>query len=145
MLKTSVIIEDLDNPQVFELTLKQIKSAGFDAVDPALFTPKIIEIIESSGGLEYAAELRRMIDESGLFIGQCHTALCSSPDQWDRTIEITCKTLPFATEMGARYPVVHPICPLTIHDPLIRADKSELFKLNRRMFGRLVPIADEYG
>ncbi len=145
MLKTSVIIEDLDDPRKFELTLKQIRDAGFDAVDPALFTPGIIRIIEGPGAAEYAGLLRRMVEDSGLYICQCHTALCPSPDQWERTIEITKATLPFAAEMGAMYPVVHPICPLTVKDPLIRAEKDELFSLNRRMFGQLVPIAEDNG
>ena len=119
MLKTSVIIEDLDDPKKFELTLKQIRAAGFDAVDPALFTPGIVRIIESSGGFDYAKRLRGMVEDSGLYIGQCHTKLCPSPDRWKRTIEITLNTLPFAAKMGAIYPVVHPICPLTTEDPLI--------------------------
>ena len=74
MLKTSVIIEDLDDPRKFELTLKQIRDAGFDAVDPALFTPGIIRIIEGPGAAEYAGLLRRMVEDSGLYICQCHTA-----------------------------------------------------------------------
>ena len=52
MLKTSVIIEDLDDIQKFRETLGQIKAAGFDAVDPALFTPGILRIIESPGSDE---------------------------------------------------------------------------------------------
>lgn len=145
MLKTSVIIEDLDDPRKFQLTLGQIKAAGFDAVDPALFTPGIIRIIESPEGPDYASELGRMVKAAGLFIGQCHTSLCSGPDQWERVIEITKKTLPFAAKMGARFPVVHPICPLTFEDPLIRSSAGEIFERNRKMFGQLVPIAEDLG
>ena len=145
MLKTSVIIEDLDDLQKFQLTLSQIKTAGFDAVDPALFTPAIIRMIESPEGLRYAAELGKMVEDAGLFIGQCHTALCSSPDQWERVIEVTKKTLPFAAKMRARFPVVHPICPLTFEDPLIRSSAEEIFEHNRKMFRQLVPIAEDLG
>lgn len=145
MLKTSVIIEDLDDPRKYELTLKQIRDAGFDAVDPAFFTPEIVRIIESPSGLEYAEKLRKITEDSGLYIGQCHAILCPSPDRWERTIEITLKTLPFAAKMGAIYPVVHPICPLDFRDPLIRAADAELFELNRKMFSRLVPAAEECG
>lgn len=145
MLKTSVIIEDLDDLQKFRLTLHQIKAAGFDAVDPALFTPGIVRIIESPDGTDHAAELGRMIEDAGLFIGQCHTALCSAPDEWERVIEVTKKTLPFAAKMGARFPVVHPICPLTYEDPLFRSSAGEIFELNRKMFRQLVPIAEDLG
>ncbi len=145
MLKTSVIIEDLDDIQKFVLTLKQIKVAGFDAVDPALFTPGIIRIIESPGGSAYAADLGKMVEDAGLFIGQCHTALCPSPDQWERIIEITMETLPFAAKMGARYPVVHPICPLNTGDPLFRAGDEDIFGLNRRMYQKLVSAASDLG
>lgn len=144
-LKTSVIIEDLDDPQKFQLSLDQIKDAGFDAVDPALFTPGVISIIESPEGLSYAAELGKMVENAGLFIGQCHAIFAKSPDQWDRVIEITKKTLPFACKMGARFPVVHPICPLTFEDPLIRASAGKILELNRKMYRELVPIAEDLG
>ena len=145
MLKTSLIIEDLDDPKKFRMTLEQIRSAGFDAVDPALFTPGIIRIIESPEGPAYAADLGKMVEDAGLFIGQCHTALCPSPDQWERVIAVTKKTLPFAAKMGARFPVVHPICPLDIEDPLIHASAEEIFERNQNMFGQLVPIAEDLG
>ena len=145
VLKTSVIIEDLDDTKKFYLTLCQIRNAGFDAVDPALFTPGIIRIIESADALKRAEDLGRMVEDAGLFIGQCHTALCQAPEQWDRVIEVTKKTLPFAAKMKARFPIVHPICPLTVNDPLIHAAAEEIFDRNRNMFQQLVPIAEDLG
>ena len=145
MLMTSVIIEDLDDPQKFQLTLRQIKAAGFDAVDLALFTPGIIRIIESPDGLNYAADLGKMVVDAGLFIGQCHPVLCTSPDRWDQVIEVTKKTLPFAAKMGARFPVVHPVCPLDTADPLIGASDGEIFERNKAMYRQLVPIAEDLG
>lgn len=145
MLKTSVIIEDLDDRQKFAVTLQQIKAAGFDAVDPALFTPGILNIIESSDGLKYAADLGKMVEDAGLFIGQCHAALCPSFDRWEAVIRQTEKTLPFAAQMGARYPVIHPICPLDVYDPLINASSDEVFDRNLKMYNRLLPIAQDCG
>ena len=145
MLKTSVIAEDLDNPGIFRQTLRQIKDAGFDAIDPALFTSGILKIIGSPGALKYAGELRRMIEDSGLVIGQCHTALCGSYEEWDQVIEITLKTLPFAAEMGAKFPVIHPICPQDIKDPLYSAERSVLFDLNRKLYEKMIPAASANG
>ena len=145
MLKTSVIIEDLDNPELFRKTLKQIKNAGFDAVDPALFTPGVVSIIESPGAMAYAEDLRKMTEDAGLIIGQCHPVFSHTPDQLERVIEITTKTIPFAAKMGADYPVVHPICPLNISDPLISASRSRIFDLNRKMYQKLMPIAADAG
>lgn len=145
MLKTSVIIEDLDDPVKFRLTLKQIKSAGFDAVDPAFFTPGVIRIIESPDSLDYAADLGRMVEDAGLYIGQSHAIFAKSPDQWERVIEVTKKTLPFAAKMGACNPVVHPVCPLSVNDPLIHASNEEIFDRNRQMYRQLIPIAQDLG
>ncbi len=145
MLKTSVIIEDLDDLQKFETTLKQIRAAGFDAVDPGLFTPGILRIIESQDAAGYAAELGKMVEDAGLFIGQCHTALCPSFDRWESTILQTEKTLAFAARMGARYPVVHPICPLNVSDPVFKESPEQIFERNLKMFERLVPAAADHG
>ncbi len=145
MLKSSVIIEDLDDRQKFKVTLRQIKAAGFDAVDPALFTPGILHIIENDGGDEYAADLGKMVEDEGLFIGQCHTALCPSFVQWETVIRQTEKTLPFAARMGAKYPVIHPICPLDVYDPIIHESREKIFNRNLKMYGRLLPIAEDNG
>ena len=145
MLKTSVIAEDLDDLRLFEKTLHQIKAAGFNAIDPALFTKGILKIIDSPSALSFAAELRKIIEDSGLTVGQCHTALCGGYDQWEQIIGITLKTLPFAAEMGARNPVIHPICPLNTKDPLFSAKPEVIFELNRKMYERLVPVARAHG
>lgn len=145
MLKTSVIVEDLDDLDLLTKTLRQIKDAGFDAVDPALFTNGIMEIIDSPDALRYADTLRHVFMDSGLTAAQCHTALCPSPDCWERVTDITKKTLPFIARMGANQPVIHPICPLTVNDPLLQADHQTIFNLNHRFYSRLMPIAADHG
>lgn len=144
-MKTSVIIEQLGDPKAYAERLKMIREAGFNAVDAALFTPDVVEIIKSPNALGYAGELRKITEDSGLEIAQCHPVLCPMYTCWEETIRLSEKTIPFVAALGANYPVIHPICPLDIHDPLFGQDPSVVFDLNCKMYSRLVPIAADNG
>lgn len=145
MLKTSVIIEDIENRELFAETLKLIRDAGFDAVDAGLFSKELIGIAKSSSGLAYAKEIRQIVEDCGMEVGQCHMPLCSTPNDWPDVIEATKHMLPFAAAMGAKNPVIHPIRPMNLDDPRGGKSFAEMKAMNVAMFRELVPIAEDNG
>ena len=70
MLKTSVILEDLEDIQEVGNTAKMLREAGFEAVDAALFTPGLAEIIRSGSWRPIADALRETIAQEGLTVYQ---------------------------------------------------------------------------
>ena len=145
MLKTSVNVEHVEDPGLFAETLKLVKGAGFEAVDAGLFSKELIRIMEGPSARSYAREIRMIVEDSGLEIGQCHMPLCDTPDDWPYVIEATKAALPFAAAIGAKYPVIHPIRPMDLDDPRYGKSFPEMKALNEEMFRILMPIAQDNG
>ncbi len=145
MLRTSINVDFGADPGLLAETLKLIKDAGFEAIDAGLYTKELIRIMESPSALSYANEIRRVIDDSGLEIGQCHMPLVDTPDDWPEVIEATKKAFPFAAAIGAKFPVIHPIRPMDLDDPRLGKDFAEMKAMNTEMFRTLMPAAEDNG
>ena len=145
MLKTSVNVEHVEDRELFAETLRLIKGAGFEAVDAGLFSGDLIRIMRSPSALSYAKDIRMIIEDSGLEVGQCHMPLCGTPDDWPDVIEATKYALPFAAAMGAKNPVIHPIRPMDLDDPRYGKSFPEMKALNEEMFRIFAPIARDCG
>ena len=145
MLKTSIILEDLDDLQKVRRTAKMLREAGFEAVDAALFTPGVVEIIRSGNWRPLADALREIIAQENLTVYQFHTTLWQDTSRWQEEIAQIEAELLFAGAIGAQNAVVHPLCPLTVNDPLFQVDDREIMELNLQMYRRLLPIAADAG
>ena len=145
MLKTSVILENLEDIQGVRNTVKMLREAGFEAVDAALFTPELAEIIRSGNWRPTAEALRETIAQEGLTVYQCHTSMWEDTLHWQPKADQIKKELAFAGAMGAQNAVVHPLCPLTVQDPLFQLDKQAIMEMNLQMYRQLLPVAGEAG
>ena len=145
MLKTSVILENLEDMQGVRNTAQMLREAGFEAVDAALFTPGLVEIIRSGNWRPVADTLREIIEGEGLTVYQCHTSMWEDTLYWQPKAEQIKKELAFAGAIGAQNAVVHPLCPLTVNDPLMRSDDQEIMEMNLQMYRQLLPDAAEAG
>lgn len=145
MLKTSVILENLEDLRKVRDTAKMLREAGFEAVDAALFTPGLVEIIRSGNWHATADALREIITQEGLTVYQCHTSLWENTSDWQAEADQIKEQLMFAGAVGAQNAVVHPLCPLTVNDPLMQSDDRELMEMNLQMYRGLLPAAAEAG
>lgn len=145
MLKTSVILEDLEDMQEVRNTAQMLREAGFEAVDAALFTPGLVEIIRSGNWRPVADTLREIMEGEGLMVYQCHTSMWEDTLHWQPKAEQIKKELAFAGAIGTQNAVVHPLCPLTVNDPLMRSDHREIMEMNLQMYRGLLSAAAEAG
>ena len=145
MLKTSIILEDLEDLRKVRDTAKMLRKAGFEAVDAALFTPGLEEIIQSGNWRSAAEALRETMAQEGLTVYQCHTSMWDDTLNWQMKAERIKKELAFAGVLGAQNAVVHPLCPLTVEDPLFQLDKQTVMEMNLQMYRALLPVAQEAG
>lgn len=145
MLKTSVILENLEDIQGVRNTAKMLRGAGFEAVDAALFTPELVEIICGGNWRSTADALRKIMAQEGLTVYQCHTSMWEDTLHWQPKADQIKKELAFAGAIGAQNAVVHPLCPLTVSDPLMGSDHREIMEMNLQMYRQLLPAAAETG
>ena len=145
MLKTSLIIENIEDLAWLKANVAMLREAGFEAADAALFTPRLEELIQSGQWHPLAREVRTITEEAGLELYQCHTSLPTEPAEWPPLIALIEKQLVFAGAIGAKNAVVHPICPLTVHDPLLQKGDAAAMEANLRMYRRLLPVAADAG
>lgn len=145
MLKTSLIIENLEDLAGFRANVAMLREAGFEAADAALFTPRLEELIQSGEWRPLAREVRTITEEAGLALYQCHTSLPLEPAEWPPLIPLIEKQLVFAGAIGAKNAVVHPICPLTVNDPLLQEGDAAAMEANLKMYRRLLPVAADAG
>ena len=89
-----------------------IKKAGFDSVDYSFYSRKDAEKIFGDNFREYAKELKKYLDEIGLYCNQAHAPFelnySNKLDESEPKFVKLIKSIEFASILGAKTIVVHP-------------------------------------
>ena len=132
---TEFIVDGMDT---FE-GLSLIIDAGFPAIDFSLF--KGYDYIMEDGYKERALEIRKFVNDRGVQINQIHAPFGGGPQHYG---EITVPKLPrileFASILGARCAVVHPI-----HGEQFPKNRDMVFERNIKFYSSLAPYAKDFG
>ena len=123
--------------------LKMIKEAGFDCVDFSYYAFKPDSDALGDRYVEYATELRAILDEIGLACSQAHAPYIMSYDaKFDLSYanyRATVHSIESAAILGAKNIIVH-----TIAVPRDVKDVS-MWELNQRYYRSLIPFAEKAG
>ncbi|MBQ7935306.1 MAG: sugar phosphate isomerase/epimerase [Clostridia bacterium] len=126
-----------------EESLWILKNAGFDGADLSLHEILKDPAWQGDDYVEKAKALKAEADRIGFPILQAHAPFDSTIDYAENKFEWTKRSVEIAGICGAKCIVVHPIQYLSYFDDPKNADI--LFDINMEFYGRLKPIADQYG
>ena len=120
--------------------------AGFDALDFGFFNifRKYFDGESPESTEEYFKEIRAYAESKGLVFNQAHAPFPSSVDDPVKTENIfwdIVRSMRNAAALGIKYIVVHPCQHL---DYLKKGVPEELFEMNMKFYGRLLPFCEEY-
>ena len=126
-----------------EKTIEMMADAGFDGID---FTdiPVMTRVWEKSYK-EYAKYLCKVADDNGISFCQTHAPVTSSMlRQYNGDLQFVvdriCRSIEFASLIGADNVVVHPI-----QSPKYATEQERVFEENMNFFRQLVPCAEDFG
>ncbi len=124
--------------------VKMLIDAGYDAIDLGCCEmfghddcPKL-----QPNYKEYAAELKKIADEGGVYFNQAHAPFPSSivdEEQNKVLFQKILRSIEFASLVGVRNIIVHPKQHLTYCD-----NKTYLKELNLEFYNSLIPYAKDY-
>ena len=123
--------------------LKMIKDAGFDCVDFSYYAFKPDSATLGDGYVEYATDLRAILDEIGLECSQAHAPYIVGYDAIfdlsDTNFRAVVHSIESAAILGAESIIVHTIA--------VPRDMKELsmWELNQRYYKELIPFAEKAG
>ena len=128
----------------YEKAFRLFKEAGFDAVDVSLGDMvRDDSVFNQPGYQDHAQQIRRYADAAGIEINQTHAPFKYPLDIWENRpdlYEILGRTLEISGIYGTTVDVIHPW-----HHPEFRGHADEIFEKNMEYYGKLLPIAKEYG
>lgn len=133
-----------------DFTLEQCvticKTAGFDAMDMCFTHAKWHDAeTETPEFLNHLIEVRKIAEGSGLVFNQAHapffkkTPTVEDPEGCFSKIV---RAMKYASVLGVKNIVVHPLQHLTYRNPGV---PEQLFELNMEYYGRLQKYCEEYG
>lgn len=123
--------------------IKYFANCGFTAIDLSMGdmweeqSPK-----NQSNYVEYAKELKRIADGSGIVFNQSHAPMHSSyvdPHKTEKAFDLIKRSIEFAAIVGAKNIIVHPKQHLEYPE-----FKDELRRQNVEFFNKLLPLCDQY-
>lgn len=124
--------------------IKMIAEAGFDALDFSLLNfddPK--GILQNEYYREKAEKIRKMAEDEGLTINQCHAPFrfnYSDPAGFGYATKMLRRSLEVAGIMGAKNVIVHPL-----HYRRYKENATFVHFENVKLFQSLIPAAEECG
>ena len=123
--------------------LKMIKDAGFDCIDYSYYAFKPDSVQLGDGYIEYAKDVRAILDEIGLGCDQAHAPYVvgydAAFDLSDINFRAVVHSIESAAILGAKYIVVH-----TITVPK-EVKEFSMWELNQKYYRALIPFAEKAG
>ena len=133
----------LQNNFGYELAIKMLAKAGYDAYDMSLFHPlSSDDLLYKEDFCDYAKKLRGLADGLGIVCNQAHAPFPSSTPEHDKDEEIyksIVHSMQIASILGAKCIIVHP----KQHLPY-RSNEAELKKINMEFYNSLIPYCEKF-
>ena len=119
--------------------LDMIIGAGFPLIDFTLYS--YYDFVFENNYRETAKNIRRHVENKGVFINQSHAPFCSGERYLTDFVPKFPRIIEFAAMLGAKCIVVHPM-----HESgYYYRDRERIFDLNMKMYSSLAPIAKDAG
>lgn len=118
-----------------------LSEAGYDAIDFSQFNE---EIYASTYGKEYYTELRKYVEDKGLFFNQSHAPFSSSFTDEEKTakrFDEIVTAIKRASYLGVKNIIVHP-CQHLKYD--VEGNPEKLFEYNMEFYKKLIPYCEEF-
>lgn len=120
--------------------IRTLAEIGYDAYD-FTFSADDASPVYSEDYKEYAAMLKDIAEKNGIICNQAHavypSALKGKDDYNAKTFEQIIRNMEFASLLGAKHIIVHPIC--------YGLPEKSAFELNMELYNNLLPYCKQYG
>lgn len=127
-----------DGIDLFE-GLDLILGAGFPALDFSVF--RDYDYILGDGYKEKAGKIRRFVEDRGAVVNQIHAPFGGGPEHYGNvTVPTLPRILEFASLLGAKCAIVHPI-----HGEPFHKNREMIFERNIKFYSSLAPYAKDFG
>ena len=148
MLRTSLGLKHIEDPEYLKKELTWIRSAGFDTVDLETSMQGQLDMMHDPNGMERAREARRILDDFDMDVQQGHAPFglhkMLDPEYDLRQYNDVLNSLPFAAALGIRYFIIHPFYAHYPTDPLY-TERDLVMEKNFELFREFSARADDLG
>ncbi len=142
-MKIATTYHNLHRRFPIEKIIEMLSKAGFDGID---FTDiPIMTEVWSDSYKEYAGHLDNVAQSFGIEFTQTHGPVIGGlmrefDGDMQKCIDRTCRSIEFASLLGAKNVVIHPI-----QDSLYATESERVFEENMKFFSKLASCAENYG